>query len=167
MIVMGIDPGSAITGFGVLSGDAHGKVRCLKCGCVRTQASMSFEQRLKTIHDEVDALIRSYGPEQIAFEEIFVGRNVRAAFQLGHARAAAMIAAVNAGVAIYFYAAREIKQALTGYGAASKQRVQNMVSAILQLDLSAWPLDASDALALAICHYHRAMSLRSAQGTRS
>jgi crossover junction endodeoxyribonuclease RuvC len=155
MIVMGIDPGSAVTGYGILESEPFGPMRCLTCGCVRTKATAPFERRLKTIYDEMNDLINRYAPNQIALEDIFISRNVRAAFQLGQARGAAIIAAVNAEIPIYFYAAREVKQAVTGNGAARKEQVQSMVSGLLHMDLSQWPLDASDALAIAICHSHR------------
>jgi len=155
MVVMGIDPGSAVTGYGILKSEPPDPLRCLTCGCIRTRSGLSFEKRLKVIYDQIYALIEGFQPQQVAFEDIFLSQNVRAVFQLGQARGSAILAAVNAEIPVHFYSAREVKQALTGYGAATKEQVQAMVSALLDLDLSAWPLDTSDALAIAICHSHR------------
>ncbi len=155
MIIMGIDPGSASTGYGVIDRETRGAMAYVSTGCIRTDAKAPFAQRLKTIYDEVQRLIAVHRPQQIAFEEIFLSRNVKSALQLGQARGAAIIAAVNAHIPIFFYAAREVKQAVTGYGAAGKEQVRSMVSGLLKIDMSSRPLDASDALAIAICHSHR------------
>jgi crossover junction endodeoxyribonuclease RuvC len=155
MVVMGIDPGSAITGYGVVNREPDGAMRHVDCGCIRTNTAAPFDQRLKTIYNGVQHLIERHRPQQIAFEDIFLSRNVRSALQLGQARGAAIIAAVSVDIPIFFYAAREVKLAVTGYGAAGKEQVRSMVSGLLKIDLSSWPLDASDALAIAICHSHR------------
>ncbi len=164
MRVMGIDPGGAVTGYGIVDGEPQGPLHCVICGCVRTRSGSAFEQRLKMIYEEIAGMIGRHHPQQIVFEEIFVSRNVRAALQLGQARGAALMAAVHADLPIFYYAAREVKQALTGYGAAGKEQVQSMVSGLLQLNLAGWPLDTSDALALAICHHHRTASSFRLQG---
>ncbi len=164
MRVMGIDPGGAVTGYGIVDGEPQAPLHCVVCGCVATRSGSPFEQRLKLIYEEIAGLIRCHQPQQIVFEEIFVSRNVRAALQLGQARGAALIAAIQADLPIFYYAAREVKLALTGYGASGKEQVQSMVSGLLQLDLADRPLDTSDALALAICHHHRTASSFRLQG---
>jgi len=148
--ILGIDPGSQITGFGIV--DATGKTtRAVKWGGIRT--SGDHFDRLKTIFREVDALVREYGPHEIAVERVFVHRNADSALKLGQARAAALCATFATGVPIFEYAARHIKKALVGNGAAEKAQVQHMVKLLLGID-GAIEADAADALAAAVCHSH-------------
>ena len=159
MLVLGIDPGSTVTGFGIVKSQRSDHLTCVDFGCIRFDSKMTFHERLKKIYDEVSQLIRRYQPEAIAFEDIFYSRNVKSALQLGQARGAAIVAALNARKSIASYSPREVKQALTGHGAASKEQVQRMVERMLDLP-TIKPLDASDALAIAICHAHRYWTTR-------
>jgi len=155
MIVLGIDPGTAVTGYGLVQTNASNQFSCVKYGTFRTHAAESLTQRLKTIYDGVNEIIATYHPDHIAIEDIFYGRNVQAALKLGQVRGVVITAALNADMPIITLAAREVKQALTGSGAASKQQVQCMVKDLLGLTETASPLDASDALAIALCHAQR------------
>lgn len=154
-VIMGIDPGSQVTGYGLILMEGNHTLRYLGCGCVRTQAEQIFSQRLKFIYDEITRLIREHNPDPVVFEDIFYSRNVRSALLLGHARAAAMLAALNLGKSIVSYSPREIKLSLTGNGSAAKEQVRSMVLNLLGLRQSDLPLDASDALAVAICAGYR------------
>ena len=155
MIVLGIDPGSSVTGYGILQSDSRDERRCITFGCIRSRSKEPFYLRLKKIYDEIGQLIEGHRPGWVALEDIFYSRNIKSVLQLGQARGAAILAAVNAQCSISLYSPREVKQALTGYGAASKEQVQSMVFRLLQLSNGAAPLDASDALAIAICHINR------------
>ncbi len=157
-IIMGIDPGSQVTGYGLVLLENNHTLRCIGCGCVRTQAQQFFHQRIKFIYDEIFRLIGEYNPDQVVFEDVFYSRNVRSALQLGQARAGAMLAALNLGKNIVSYSPREIKLALTGNGSAGKEQVRYMVLRLLGMQQKELPLDASDALAIAICASHRQQS---------
>jgi crossover junction endodeoxyribonuclease RuvC len=160
MRIMGIDPGSQVTGYGIVDCPSVSTLQYVDAGCIKTSSRHSFSDRLKTIYDGISELVRQYQPDEIAFEDIFYGKNVRAAFQLGQARGAAIIAAINAHLAVAFYPPTSVKQAITGHGAATKEQVQKMVAGILHIDLGSQRLDASDALAIAVCHSHRLWSER-------
>lgn len=150
MRVFGIDPGSTITGYGIVELD--GRTVChLDNGGIHLSRSHSLPQRLSTIYTEVAKLIEQFKPDAVAIENIFVAKNVASTLKLGHARGAAMVAAVNANVAVAEYTPLQVKKALTGYGGASKDQIQQMVKAMLKLKEAAFE-DASDALAIAICH---------------
>lgn len=149
--VLGIDPGSRITGFGVVEIHAHG-IQYLASGCVRTE-NATFVERLKTIFEGVAEVVRTYAPTEIAIEKVFVQRNVDSALKLGQARGAALCAGVSQAVPIFEYSPTEIKQALVGRGRAEKLQVQHMVKTLLNLEGSP-QADAADALACAICHCH-------------
>jgi crossover junction endodeoxyribonuclease RuvC len=155
MTVLGIDPGSAITGYGIVKSARSSDYECVTFGCIRIELKSAFHLRLKKIYDQVSGLIENFQPDSVALEDIFYSRNVKAAMQLGQARAAAVLAALNANKTVVAYAPREVKQALTGMGAASKEQVQKMVGRLLGLEKLSAPLDASDALAIAICHTNR------------
>ena len=153
-LILGIDPGSMATGYGIIRSRAGGgDISYVSCGVIRTNAGMSFISRLKTIYDGVEKVISEFQPKVVAVEEVFVSRNVQAALKLGHARAAAVMAALNRGLLVYEYTPLEIKKAVAGYGRAEKGQVQKMVSMILSLSRIP-PKDASDALAVAVCHAH-------------
>ncbi len=155
MLILGIDPGTAVTGYGVIESSGPNTFRCVAFGAIRSKANQSLPPRLKNIYDSIAGIIEQYQPDQVALEDVFYGRNFQAALKLGQARGAAIIAALNAEKPVATYSAREVKMSLTGYGAASKEQVQRMVRDILRLDAPATPLDASDALAIALCHAHR------------
>lgn len=147
--ILGIDPGSRITGFGVIDASA-GDLNYIASGCIRTVAG-DLPRRLGEIHEGVRQLIAEYGPAGAAVEQVFVSRSATSALKLGQARGAALSALVSADLEIAEYAPRRVKQAVTGTGAATKQQVQHMVRLLLNLP-RAPGADASDALAIAICH---------------
>lgn len=155
MRVLGIDPGSRVTGFGVVQVVAGGGLRYVASGCIRVPAG-DLAGRLKAIYDGVGEVIASYRPDVLTAERVFVARNADSALKLGQARGAAICAGINGGLAMTEYAAREIKRAVVGRGGAQKPQVQHMVRVLLDLD-RAPPPDAADALAAAICHAHRAV----------
>lgn len=154
MITLGIDPGTARLGFGVVvGGDAP---RPLDYGVVETAAASAMPVRLLTIHDAVDRLIRRYRPEAVAVEQLFFARNVTNALAVGQARGVVLLAAARNGVAVVEYTPSEVKQAITGYGKADKGQMQEMVRLILGLASVPKPDDAADALAIALCHVQTA-----------
>jgi crossover junction endodeoxyribonuclease RuvC len=155
MVVLGIDPGSNVTGFGIINSNNTSHYECVHYGCIRLGNKKEFFVRLKEINNGIADIIDEYNPDFVALEDIFYSRNVKAAIQLGQARGAAVIAALNKDKNVSSYSPREVKQALTGNGGASKEQVQKMVEMILSLKQQNVPLDASDALAIAICHVNR------------
>ncbi len=155
MIILGIDPGSAITGYGVVRSDKPSDLECLSFGSIRLSRLEQFPERLKKIYDDIFSLIEEYEPDCIALEDIFYSRNIKSALQLGQARGAAILAGINNNKDVATYAPKEVKQALTGSGSASKEQVQMMVMRLLAFDRPIKPLDVSDALAVAICHINR------------
>ncbi len=161
MRVFGIDPGSNRTGYGCVDTDGR-RHRLVLCGAIRATAAGDFPERLATIYRELTRIIRTCQPECVAIENLFHATNVRSALKLGHARGVAMLAAVEAGVAVVEYTPAEIKRAVVGYGRAEKTQVQQMIKLLLGLDRAPEPHDAADALAVAICHLH-SMPSRAAQ----
>jgi crossover junction endodeoxyribonuclease RuvC len=152
MRILGIDPGSRITGFGVVNVLSNGKLQYIASGCVRT-AKGALGDRLKTIYDGMYAIIANYQPGVVVIEKVFLSRNADSALKLGQARGAAITASANSSLPVSEYSARQIKRAVVGKGAADKRQVQHMVRALLEL--SGTPqADAADALACAICHAH-------------
>ena len=162
MKVFGIDPGSARTGYGCVQSDGA-RHRLVACGAISIPASNSFPEKLRIIHAELGALIARHQPDCVAIENLFHAVNARSALKLGHARGVAMLAAVEAGVPIVEYTPAEVKQSVVGYGRAEKGQVQSMIQLLLGLSAPPAPFDASDALAIAVCHLHR-MNLRGAGG---
>jgi crossover junction endodeoxyribonuclease RuvC len=156
--VFGIDPGSARTGYGCVQSDGS-RHRLVVCGAISIPPSRPFPEKLKVIHGELHALIGLHRPDIIAIESLLPAANARSALKLGHARGVAMLAAVEAGVPIVEYTPAEVKQSVVGYGRAEKGQVQAMVQLLLGLAEPPAPFDASDALAIAVCHLHR-MNLR-------
>ncbi|WP_095499317.1 crossover junction endodeoxyribonuclease RuvC [Paraferrimonas haliotis] len=150
-VILGIDPGSRITGYGVIR--VQGKLQeYIGSGCIRTQ-SKELSPRLNTIFNGVSELIQQYQPDEFAIEQVFMARNPDSALKLGQARGAAIVAATQCDIPVYEYAARLIKQAVTGTGGADKSQVQHMVQHMLKLPGKP-QADAADALAVAICHSH-------------
>jgi crossover junction endodeoxyribonuclease RuvC len=147
---LGIDPGSQVTGFGVVEkrGD---RLRHLASGSIRLAALPSLYLRLEKIHGGLQEIIREYLPTEVAVEKVFMSKNVHSALTLGHARGAALLAAVEAGLELFEYSPLEIKKAVTGYGRADKSQVQSMIQTLLGLKTVRGP-DVSDALAAAVCH---------------
>ena len=155
MRIFGIDPGADRTGYGCVETDGT-RHRIVTCGAIATPASASFPDKLLQIHRRLAELLRECTPEAVAIENLFFAANVRSALKLGHARGVAVLAAVEAGVAVVEYTPAEIKRAVVGYGRAEKPQVQQMVKVILGLPTAPTPHDAADALAVAICHAHTA-----------
>jgi len=150
--ILGIDPGSRLTGFGVLDCVAD-RSSYVASGSVKTIEG-SFQARLKQIFNSVCEIMREYDPDVVAIESVFVHKNAGSALKLGHARSAAICATFEFQAELFEYAPREIKQAIVGSGAGSKEQVQHMVKALLGLDGDPSP-DAADALATALCHAHQ------------
>ncbi|WP_194756925.1 crossover junction endodeoxyribonuclease RuvC [Aliidiomarina indica] len=156
-IILGIDPGSRITGYGVIQQDGS-RLSYLGSGCIKLaraggSTSITLATRLKMIHDGVSELIQQFHPTDFAIEQVFMARNPDSALKLGQARGAAIVAAAVAGLAVEEYAARAVKQAVVGTGGADKEQVQHMVKQLLKLPRMP-QADAADALAVAICHAH-------------
>lgn len=152
MRILGIDPGSRITGFGLIEQQGN-RLRHLDNGALFTRSDAPLAERLGTIYCGLEKAIAAYRPDAVAIEQIFLAKNALSALKLGHARGAAMLAAVHAGLPVYEYTAMQVKSAVVGYGKAGKPQVQQMVKALLGLPEIAQE-DASDALAVAICHAH-------------
>ena len=153
-IILGIDPGSRVTGFGLLQvQEATAKMSYLASGCIRMTAETDLPARLARIYAGLDEIIVHYRPQEVAIEQVFLKHNVLSALKLGHARGAAIVVCANHQLPIAEYAPRLIKQAVVGYGGAEKAQIQHMVVALLNLSKSP-PSDAADALAIAICHTH-------------
>jgi crossover junction endodeoxyribonuclease RuvC len=148
---MGLDPGTAITGYGLIKYDGS-RFSMIDCGCIRTSPESPLSERLQIIYRELTDVIRQYKPEQFAIEELFFNKNARTALAVGHARGVAMLAASSAGLPVFEYTPLQVKQAVTGFGRAAKTQVQFMVKAILALPEAPEPDDVADALAVAICH---------------
>lgn len=151
MLVLGIDPGVAITGYGLLAGPAE-DARLVASGVITTPSTFSLSRRLLVIRDELARLIACYRPQVAAVEELFFGRNARTALNVGHGRGAALLALAEAGLTVYEYTPMQVKQAVVGYGRADKTQVQEMVRLLLHLDSVPQPDDAADAVAVAFCH---------------
>ena len=163
-IILGIDPGSRVTGYGLINAVGN-KLEYVGCGCIRTQ-TQDFPQRLQIIHAELVKVIEQFSPQQSAVEEVFMGRNASAALKLGHARGAAMVACLSNQLPLAEYSARKVKQAVVGHGAADKAQVQHMVKALLSISDNIAE-DASDALAVAICHANTQAGLIRMAGAKS
>jgi len=151
MIVLGIDPGLANTGYGVVARRGGGLV-ALDGGVIETRADAPHEQRLVRIHEEVDALLLAHSPDSVALEELYFGQNARTAFAVGHARGVVMLAAGQRGVPCSGYTPQQVKGAVCGNGRAAKDQVARMVQTLLCLEQEPRPDHAADALAVAICH---------------
>ena len=149
--ILGIDPGSRVTGYGIIDSDGA-QTRYVSSGCIRAGTG-EFSGRLNDIYTRVGELVAEFAPHAIAVEQVFMHRNADSALKLGHARAAAICGTFAGGADIHEYAAREIKQAIVGRGGADKEQVQHMVRAILSLETEP-ASDEADALAAAICHAH-------------
>jgi crossover junction endodeoxyribonuclease RuvC len=155
MRVFGVDPGSERTGYGCVETDGQ-RHQLVTCGAIVVPARTAFPERLRLIHESLVELLRQWQPDLVAIENLFTAVNVRSALKLGHARGVAMLAAVEAGLAIVEYSPAEVKRAVVGYGRAEKHQVAEMVRLLLHLEEAPGSADASDALAVAICHVHSA-----------
>jgi crossover junction endodeoxyribonuclease RuvC len=134
---------------------ANDSISCINFGCVQTKKLPSLSEKLEKIFDDLTNVIQTYDPHFCAIEDIFYHENVNTAIIMGHARGVAILAARRAGIDVFEYTTREIKMSVTGNGAASKQQIQSMTQNLLNLPKPPTPYDASDALAVALCHYHR------------
>lgn len=155
MRVLGIDPGTATTGYGVVEETEEG-LQALAYGVVTTLPDLPLPRRLQTIYRELRRLAREWQPDAAAMEELYFNVNVRTAMSVGQARGVALLAMVDEGLNVAEYGPGEVKQALTGYGGAEKRQMQEMVRMLLNLPAVPHPDDAADALAVAICHLHSA-----------
>jgi crossover junction endodeoxyribonuclease RuvC len=153
MIILGIDPGYAIVGVGVIEYKLN-KFRTIDYFAITTEAHTPFEQRLKIIYDEVNNVIQKYKPDYMAIEELFFNDNAKTAIAVGQARGVIVLGAVNNGVEVFEYTPLQVKQAVVGYGRADKTQVQHMTKALLALKEIPKPDDVADALAIAVCHAH-------------
>ncbi|OGO45918.1 MAG: crossover junction endodeoxyribonuclease RuvC [Chloroflexi bacterium RBG_16_63_12] len=153
MLVLGIDPGTATTGYGLVRETETGPA-LVAYGTIQTPAGAPMPDRLRTIYQELKELIALHGPDTAAVEKLFFQRNVSTAMSVGQARGVALLALAEAGVSVGEYTPRDVKLAVAGYGGADKPQVQQMVRAILNLPEVPKPDDAADALAVAICHLH-------------
>jgi crossover junction endodeoxyribonuclease RuvC len=150
MIILGIDPGIADTGYGVIK-NTNNKFTFIDCGTIKTSAEKELPERLKDLYQDLTTIIKKYKPKQIGVEELFFAKNVKTAITVSHARGVILLAAKDANCEIKEFTPLQIKQALTGYGRADKNQIQQMVKTVLQLDKIPKPDDAADALATAIC----------------
>ncbi len=155
MRILGIDPGVAIVGYGVIEYDKN-EFKVIDYGKITTPAKTSLSKRLKMVYDSMTELIDTYKPDVVAMEELFFNTNVTTAIAVGHARGVLVLAAENAETSLAEYTPLQIKQAVTGYGRADKNQVQQMVKMFLGLTEVPKPDDTADALAVAICHAHSA-----------
>lgn len=153
MRVFGIDPGSLVTGFGVVEEEAH-RLRALAWGVVRTSAKQPLCERLQRIYEGLAKPLHIWQPDAVSVENVFFADNPKTALTLGHARGVALLTVAHANLPLVEYSALEIKMAVVGYGRAAKSQVQQMVKNLLRLEVIPQPADAADALAAAICHVH-------------
>ena len=154
MLVLGVDPGTLSTGYGIVQRRGP-TLRLIHCGAIRNAAGISMPLRLRTIHNALRSVIERFHPDEFAIESAFHGRNAQAALKLGHARGVAILAAVEQELPTTEYSPREVKKAVVGSGTASKEQVQFMVRTLLGIARPAMVHDTSDAIAVAICHIHR------------
>jgi len=160
MRVLGIDCGGEYTGYGVVEILPSGKLCCLTCGAIKLSSRDPLAVRLSRIYVHLGAIISEHQPDEVAIEDVFYALNVKSALKLGQVRGVAMLAAASAGLEVSEYSPLTIKSSVVGYGRAEKQQVQHMVTRLLDLASPPEPFDASDALAIAICHLHTAGTLQ-------
>jgi crossover junction endodeoxyribonuclease RuvC len=153
MRVMGIDPGSVCTGYGIIE-EANNDLKLVHWGTIKGKPKQPFPQRLKIIYDGLANVIENFSPEVVAIEDIFFALNPKSTIKLGQTRGVAILAAMNADKTLAEYTPLSVKQSIVGYGRANKEQVRDMVSILLRLQTKPESLDASDALAIAICHVH-------------
>jgi crossover junction endodeoxyribonuclease RuvC len=154
LVILGIDPGLNACGYGVIEIERN-SIRCIDFGCVRTKKLPDLSRKLKMIFDDLTNVIQTYNPHFCAIEDIFYHENINTAIMMGHARGVAILAAHQSGIEVFEYTPREVKMSITGNGGASKQQIQSMIQNLLHLQDPPTPYDASDALAVALCHHHR------------
>ena len=160
MRILGIDPGYGITGFGLIEGE-RGQFRLLRCGAITTPAGMDFSARLEIIYNDMTELLKVAQPDQVAIEELFFGQNVTTGIGVAQSRGVILLAIRQAGLEVSQYKPMQVKQAVVGYGNATKHQVMDMTKRILGLPQMPKPDDAADAIAIALCHARSATSLLS------
>ena len=153
MIIMGIDPGFAITGFGIVKYEGN-KFSVIDYGAITTEASMNLPLRLLLLNNRLEELIQLHKPDAISVEELFFNKNIKTALTVGHGRGVAILSAAKSGIDLFEYTPLQVKQSVVGYGRAEKTQVQQMVKMILNLPSIPKPDDVADALAVAVCHAH-------------
>ena len=158
MRILGIDPGYGITGFGVIEAE-RGRQTLITCGAITTPAGMDFSARLEIIYNDMVELIRSTKPDAVAIEELFFGQNVTTGIGVAQSRGVILLAIRQAGLEVTSYKPMQVKQALVGYGNASKHQMQEMTKRLLHLSAMPKPDDAADAIAIALCHARSSTSL--------
>ncbi|AUG58226.1 crossover junction endodeoxyribonuclease RuvC [Acetivibrio saccincola] len=151
MVIMGIDPGIAIVGYGVVKYEGN-KFTPMDYGAIRTDSSTGLSQRLLYIYNRLEEIIEKYKPDAISIEELFFNKNIKTALTVGHGRGVAVLAAARANIEVFEYTPLQVKQSVVGYGRAEKTQVQHMIKVILNLKKTPKPDDVADALAVAICH---------------
>lgn len=158
MRILGIDPGYGITGFGLIEAQ-RGNSQLLKCGAITTPAGMDFSARLEIIYEDMQSLLDAAKPDVVAIEELFFGQNVTTGIGVAQSRGVILLAIRQAGLPVFSYKPMQVKQAVVGYGNATKHQVQDMTKRLLKLDKLPKPDDAADAIAIALCHARSSTSL--------
>ena len=158
MRILGIDPGYGITGFGLIEAQ-RGQFRLLNCGAITTPPNTDFSWRLEVIYNDMVELLRVAQPDVVAIEELFFGQNVTTGIGVAQSRGVILLAIRQAGLEVYSYKPMQVKQAVVGYGSATKHQVQDMTKRLLRLDAMPKPDDAADAIAIALCHARSHTSL--------
>lgn len=158
MKILGIDPGYGITGFGLIEAE-RGQFKLLNCGAITTPANTDFSWRLEVIYNDMVELLRIAQPDVVAIEELFFGQNVTTGIGVAQARGVVLLAIRQAGLEVYSYKPMQVKQALVGYGGATKHQMQDMTMRLLHLNAMPKPDDAADAIAIALCHGRSSTSL--------
>ena len=160
--MLGVDPGTAATGYGVVEREEAGPYRLVECGVIRAPGGATLAGKLDAIFTEIEALISRHRPDILAVETVFVANNPRSALILGHARGVVLLAGARAGVTVTEYAPRDVKAAVVGAGSATKAQIQMMVARLLRLKTPPKPADAADGVAIALTHCLRSRTMRRA-----
>ena len=163
MIVLGIDPGYATTGFGVVAAD-RGRFQLVNYGVITTPKELEFSKRLVMLYDDMAELLETVKPDAVAVEELFWGNNVTTGIGVSHGRGVILLAVAKAGIPLFEYTPNQVKQAVVGYGSAGKLQVMDMTRRLLHMEKVARPDDAADAIAIALCHARSNTSLLSQKG---
>ncbi len=163
MVILGIDPGYATTGFGVLE-QVRGTIRLLNYGTITTPAGVDFSRRLVMLYDDMNELLQTVKPDAVAVEELFFGHNVTTGIGVSHGRGVILLAVAQFGAPLFEYTPNQVKQAVVGYGSAEKRQVMDMTRRLLKMEKMARPDDAADAIAIALCHARSATSLLARDG---
>mgnify|MGYP004513190697 FL=1 len=165
MRILGIDPGYATTGFGILEA-GRGSVQLLNYGTITTPTTLTFPERLVVLYDDMTQLIETVKPDAVAVEELFWGHNVTTGIGVSHGRGVILLAICKSGAPLFEYTPNQVKQAVVGYGGADKHQVMEMTRRILKMEAVARPDDAADAIAIALCHARSSTSLLAQKGYR-